>query len=156
MLLFALERCGINDHGDHQNMGGRSIRAFTAPCDLLFTLSQGRIPSIGVGDGGNEIGMGSLADVIREKLSLRPCVVPCDYPIVATVSNWGGYGLCAALARDTGLPLLPGSDEVLRFLRHVVAVGSVDGVSCLHEPTEDGYGEETTVEILTDLAAAIR
>ena len=144
VLLFALERCGINRAGDYQNMRGKSIRPFTAPCDLLFTLSAGRIPSIGVGDGGNEIGMGCLADVIAEKLPLVPCVVPVDHPMIATVSNWGGYGLCAALSSLSGLPLLPTADEVIAFLRHVVAVGSVDGVSCLHEPTEDGYSGEIT------------
>ena len=125
-------------------MRGRSIRPQTAPCDLLFTLSAGKIPSIGVGDGGNEIGMGCLADLIAQKLTLIPCVVKVDHPIIATVSNWGGYGLCAAMAGMTGLPLLPSANEVLDFLRHVVTVGSVDGVSGLHEPTEDGYSEAVT------------
>lgn len=135
VLLFALERCGVNRSGDYQNMRGKSIRPFTAPCDLLFTLSEGRIPSMGVGDGGNEIGMGNLADVIAEKLPLVPCVVKVDYPLIATVSNWGGYGLCAAWSTLSGKNLLPSADAVIAFLQHCVDVGSVDGVSCKHEPT---------------------
>eukprot|EP00952_Eustigmatos_sp_NYUAD-ZCMA_P005446 23797-Eustigmatos_ZCMA.PRE.1 len=59
-------------------------------------------PSIGIGDGGNELGMGKVIDLIYE--SCIPdaerigCVVPTNYLIVASVSNWGGYALAAAIA----------------------------------------------------------
>lgn len=59
VLFLALERCGINAEGDYQNMSGASIRAYTAPVDQMFARAQGRMLTIGVGDGGNEIGMGN-------------------------------------------------------------------------------------------------
>jgi len=54
-------------------MADRDVTAFTAKIDALFESS---IPSIGIGDGGNEIGMGNLADVIPKCAGLPalPCV----------------------------------------------------------------------------------
>ena len=58
--------------------------------------------TIGIGDGGNEIGMGSLPKEIIESGIPNGKVIaattPVDSLIVAGVSNWGGYGLLAAMA----------------------------------------------------------
>ena len=48
---------------------------------------QEGIPTFGVGDGGNEIGMGNLKEVIMSKLALTPCDIEVDALIIATVSN---------------------------------------------------------------------
>ena len=45
--------------------------------------------------------MGSLRDEIARAVPLGEkigCVVPSDAPLVASVSNWGGYALCCAVA----------------------------------------------------------
>ena len=45
------------------NMRGRDITAWTAPAHLLFeSVAKTRpdVRTIGIGDGGNELGMGSL------------------------------------------------------------------------------------------------
>lgn len=55
-----------------------------------------------VGDGGNEVGMGKVyGKVLSSKIANAKeiaCVVPTDHLIIASVSNWGGYALCAATA----------------------------------------------------------
>ncbi len=56
--MISVERCGRNRFLQYANMRGVSISEHTAPIDELFVAYQGVIPSIGVGDGGNEIGMG--------------------------------------------------------------------------------------------------
>ena len=71
--LISVERCGLNVEDDYANMRGVSIKAHSARVDLLFDLARGTIPTVGVGDGGNEIGMGNLRGPIREKLALTPC-----------------------------------------------------------------------------------
>ena len=48
-------------------MRGRDITPQTARVDYLF---DGGVPSVGIGDGGNEIGMGNLIDVIPSVDSL--------------------------------------------------------------------------------------
>lgn len=86
--MISIERCGKNIHGDYQNMRGVSISEFTAETDILFELLYKKIPTIGVGDGGNEIGMGNVAELISQNLKLVPCAVKVDCLVIATVSNW--------------------------------------------------------------------
>ena len=46
-----------------------------------------------IGDGGNELGMGSLREEIYAHIpngETIGCVVRSDAPIVASISNWGG------------------------------------------------------------------
>jgi hypothetical protein len=56
--------------------------------------------STGIGDGGNECGMGKALEAVRAHIprgATIACVVPADNLITAGVSNWGGWGLCAAV-----------------------------------------------------------
>lgn len=156
-LLISIERCGRNTQGDYANMRGVSIAAHNARVDALFELGAKRgIPTIGVGDGGNEIGMGNLATVIADKLSLVPCEVTVEHLVLATVSNWGAYGLCAYLEQLSGKPLLPDYDTVMDYLTRIVALGCVDGVTKTQAATVDSYPTETKKEILDALRQAIQ
>ena len=152
-LLISIERCGRNIHGDYANMRGVSIADHNARLDALFELGRTRgIPSIGVGDGGNEIGMGNLQQIITNRLSLVPCEVTVDYLVIATVSNWGAFGLCAYLALLSGRnDLLPDYEIAMAYLRHIVALGAVDGVTKQQVATVDSYPNEVEQEILTRL-----
>lgn len=154
VALFSLERCGRNASGDYANMRGKSIADHTAPVDLLFTAAEG-IPTFGVGDGGNEIGMGKLADQIRSKLSIDPCVISVDHLVIATVSNWGGYGICACLEQITGQELLPGPGDIAAMMRRLSVFGLVDGLSEEKAYTEDGFDESVTKYILLVLKQAV-
>ena len=150
--LISIERCGINAEGDYANMRGVSIASHTARLDFLFEQGRRRlIPTFGIGDGGNEIGMGCFKETIERELSLSPCVTEVDFPIIASVSNWGAYGLCACLQKLSGLRVMPSSDELSRYLSHIVPMGCVDGVTGTHTPTVDGYPlayELETIELL--------
>lgn len=151
---IAVERCGLNARGDYANMRGESIASHTAKLDPLFEAARLRcILTVGVGDGGNEIGMGNFREIIERELSLVPCVTEVDFPIIATVSNWGAYGLCACLGMLTGKPLFPRPNEVSAYLRHIVALGSVDGVTKRHTPTVDGFPEGSEEKIIEALHA---
>ncbi|MFZ0019264.1 MAG: glutamate cyclase domain-containing protein, partial [Acetobacteraceae bacterium] len=54
----SIERCGRSADGAPRNMRGEDISAFTTPLDELFLA--GPWQRIAIGDGGNEIGMGSV------------------------------------------------------------------------------------------------
>ena len=81
-------------------MRGVDVSPWTAPLDDLFL--GGPWTKLAVGDGGNEIGMGRLpAGLIARTVpngAEIACVTSCDHLVVAGVSNWGAYGLMAALA----------------------------------------------------------
>ena len=151
--LISVERCGRDLNGIYANMRHVDISAGTAPCDALFLKALGTIPTIGVGDGGNEIGMGNVAEAVRTRLGLVPAEVKADILVIATVSNWGAYGIVAALSELTGLALLPSFAEAEAFLRMTVEKGSVDGISHEHTPCVDGFGMDTEKEILDALHA---
>ncbi|HMP15928.1 MAG TPA: DUF4392 domain-containing protein, partial [Gemmatales bacterium] len=61
---------------------------------------------IGIGDGGNEIGMGKLPwEVLRANIVLGgkiACRVPTQHLLVAGTSNWGAYALAAGLLQCRG------------------------------------------------------
>jgi hypothetical protein len=142
---ISIERCGRSVDGAPRNMRGLDISSYTAPLDELFTA--GLWETIAIGDGGNEIGMGSLPrELIAQHVDhgeTIACVTPARHLIVAGVSNWGAYGLIGALAAlrpDWRERLLACLDEKLdqAVLEATVKNGpAVDGVSRLRTMTVD-------------------
>ena len=153
--LISIERCGENTERDYANMRGVSITDKTAAADLFFRIALGIVPTIGVGDGGNEIGMGNVADIIEEKLSLKPCVVTVDNLVIATVSNWGAYAIIAYLEKLSRQKVFMTFEDARAFIKKTVDLGSVDGVLKQQIVSVDGFGMETEKEIIDSLGAAI-
>ncbi|XP_068573852.1 D-glutamate cyclase, mitochondrial isoform X2 [Cebidichthys violaceus] len=100
--LVAIERTGRAGDGNYYNMRGVNIKHLVDPIDDLFIAAKD-IPGIittGIGDGGNELGMGKLKEKVETMMpngSLIACDVPADYAITAGVSNWGGYAVVCGL-----------------------------------------------------------
>ncbi|MBI1734140.1 MAG: DUF4392 domain-containing protein [Candidatus Rokubacteria bacterium] len=116
--------------------------------------------TVGVGDGGNEIGMGNVrARLVRQRSPLAPIAstVRVDHLVVAGTSNWGAYGVAAALARLTGRDLLHHPDTEVRVIEACVAAGAFDGVTRKRLATVDGLAVDVhaaVVELLRAAAAA--
>ena len=157
--VVAIERCGRSGDGRPRNMRGVDVSPWTAPLDDLFL--GGGWTKLGVGDGGNEIGMGRLpAGLIARTVpngAAIACVTSCDHLVVAGVSNWGAYGLMAALAvlrpdrRDTIAEFLT-AERDLAVTRAIVAkAGAVDGVTARNEATVDGFGPEIHGALIDEL-----
>lgn len=140
------------EHHNHcHNMRGVCIDGHTAPLHLLFERFPKSHPmerTVGVGDGGNEIGMGAIpwAELRRrlsgEQAGRVPCRIACDFNIVAGTSNWGAMALAAGvcLLRDRLDVLQPWTRERHReWLEYLVTNGpAVDGVTGRREATVDG------------------
>ncbi|BDF03029.1 DUF4392 domain-containing protein [[Clostridium] hylemonae] len=153
--LISIERCGRNEEKDYANMRGTSIKSRTARVDLMFEkAAEMNIPTFGIGDGGNEIGMGNLKEVIRAKLSLVPCEVEVDTLVISTVSNWGAYALAAYMQQIKKIRLLPKFKEIKKYLEAIVKMGSVDGVTKRQALSVDGFPLEVEKEILDALNRA--
>lgn len=132
--IVSIERPGQAQDGGYYNMRGESISERTACFDGFMTWAD--CPTIAVGDGGNEIGMGKIIHVL-EKLDIVPAVTSADELIVADVSNWGAYGMIAFLGLWQGQDLLAKIDP-LAILQYLSDLGSVDGVTRINQLTEDG------------------
>jgi D-glutamate cyclase len=112
--LISSERAGANEHGEYHAALGRSLTQWCAKVDILFERAKvAGILTIGVGDGGNELGCGLIRDAVLAAVpNGRRCQCPCegsvvprfvpDVLIIAAISNWGTYGIEASLAALTG------------------------------------------------------
>ena len=138
--LVAVERPGRAADGGYYNARGRSIAAVNAPLDGLFLERPPGAITIGVGDGGNEIGMGRVrARVVRDvpNGARIASVVRTDHLVVAGTSNWGAWGVTAHLTLATGRPLLHTPAEEARLTRAMVRAGAVDGLTGAAQPSVD-------------------
>ncbi|MBO4739171.1 MAG: DUF4392 domain-containing protein [Bacteroidales bacterium] len=148
--MISVERCGRAIDGQYYNMKKGNITAYTPPIDEFFVVGKD-ILQIGIGDGGNEIGMGNLKSVIERDLNIIPSCINCHHLIVATVSNWGAYGLINELGREVNMSLLPPCTDIEIFTNDIVKKGAKDGISCLSAPTIDGFPLNIECDIVDQL-----
>jgi hypothetical protein len=98
-LAISIERPGPASDGTYRTMKELDMSHMIAPLDRIFL---GDIPTIAIGDGGNEVGMGRILQAVQNSsiphAKKIACVMPCVALLVVSVSNWGGYALAAALS----------------------------------------------------------
>jgi len=138
--LVSIERPGRTRSGQYLSMRGESVGEWNGALDELFVQAPRRVVTVGVGDGGNEIGMGALrARLARAgpRVAKVASVVAVRHVVVAGVSNWGAYGIVVELARLSKRPLLHTAEEERGMIRACVAAGAVDGITRKREATVD-------------------
>ena len=166
--LVAIEKAGQNDRGKYHNSAGVDTSEGKARMEYLFNRAmQMGIPTIGIGDGGNEIGMGNIYNELIEAFpNLAKCkcgcggsiasVVKTTSLIIATVSNWGAYGLITYLANILKMPDTSHTAWLEeRILNSSAEAGyvNIDGY-CL--PEVDGLPKEIHLSIVRLLSALAR
>lgn len=150
-LVISIERPGFNANQRYSNMRGEDISARCASFDYFLTLAT--CPTIGIGDGGNEIGMGNLLQAVSA-LNITPSVTQCDELIVADVSNWAAWALAAMVSILRGENLLQQANP-LAILQYLSDKGSVDGVTRLNTLTEDSLPYSAGEQLIADLISMI-
>ena len=140
-ILIAIERLGGNPNGHIYGMTAVSRDGGRAKVDAMFHAhaALGR-HSLGIGDGGNEVGFGALRETLVERLPYinqadkTPCgggvfsTVATTKLVVGSTSNLGAYGVCAALALIRNDHTHCHSPERELALHHVgVGLGLTDG-----------------------------
>ncbi|NXO14332.1 GLUCM protein, partial [Oriolus oriolus] len=164
--LIAIERAGMAADGNYYNARKVNIKHLVDPIDELFLAAQ-TIPGVtttGVGDGGNELGMGKVKDAVKKHIKngdVIACDVEADFTVVAGVSNWGGYAIACALSvlrsceihdrylrRAIGfphapskrlwLPALPSVTKEEKLLKTLVQLGVRSGKTASLEMEVDG------------------
>lgn len=149
-MVMSIERCGLTENRRYLNMRGRDISDFNAKVDYLFTATDN---TLGIGDGGNEIGMGKYASQITQIPSLpdEPAITPVEYLIIATVSNWGAYGLLAALSLLCRQDLVPSAEWEGALVQELNAKGTVDGITGERDGGVDAFTREQNALIINRL-----
>lgn len=136
-LVISIERPGAARDGRYYNMAGQDISADCTPAEAYLELAN--CPTIAIGDGGNEMGMGKALNALSE-LDIHPAISTCDELVVADVSNWAAYALCALtyFRSDNIAGIIA---DIRKDLRTLVESGAVDGVTGAQTATEDGFTE---------------
>lgn len=150
-LIISIERPGLAADGRYYNMRGVDISDSCANFDVFF--QQACCPTIAIGDGGNEIGMGTIHQAVSQ-LAITPSVTSCDELLLADVSNWAAYGVLALVSkltdRETGQGWLLDCQPA-ELLQYLVKRGCVDGVTGLATITEDSLAPEHAMQLIKDL-----
>jgi len=117
------------------------------------------VSTVGIGDGGNEIGMGKIRELLvkffpnsRKIFS----VVKTDHLVVSAVSNWGAYALLAGLSIMSKVKdILPEDRAEEELLKVVIDAGSVDGILLTETQSVDGLGLEVLGRKLKEIKSCL-
>ncbi len=153
--LLSIERAGFSNDGTYRNMRNGDITPYTAKIDHLFDQHPN---SVGIGDGGNEIGMGNLYKPMLKHPNIHsnPCVTTVSKLIIASCSNWGGYGMIAAMSLISGRNLLPTPKMVEEWVIECVSAGAVDGFSGENKNFVDGKPVSSDMECIDMLHSVLK
>jgi hypothetical protein len=157
--IVALERIGPASDGRYYDKRGIDISDGLAPIDLLFTVASDMgIVTIGMGDDGNEIGMGKVYKEVIENIDLGEsiaCTVSTDYLIVSGVSNWAAHGICACLSLMANEDLMMQEDLERKLLQALVGCGAIDSCTLRPEPTVDSLKDDEYFKVMRQLREII-
>lgn len=154
--FISLERPGKAADNHYHNMRGEFIDDMITDSALLLSEAKafGAV-TICIGDGGNEMGMGTFHDEVVKNVSCGEliCCKDCaDITLASGVSNWWSWGIAALLSRETGTSLLPTDEEESELLHRVVMAGGVDGCTKENVETVDNLSLETNLSVLRAVA----
>lgn len=150
-LVVSIEMPGQARDGRYYNMHKQDI-SDTAP-KFDYFITEAACPTICFGDGGNEVGMGNIITALSA-IDIVPCVTRCDELVIASVSNWGVYGVIAMLSALTKKDLFSIIDpeSTAEFL---IANGCVDGITVRPDMSEDGFPIHVGMSIIAQLRALV-
>lgn len=142
-VVISIERAGMTADGTYRNMAAMDFSEGRSRLDYMVEFAHKRgIPTIGVGDGGNEIGMGAFAKEVAAHIKHGDKICPTsetDILLPCGVSNWGCYAIQAALAIMTNNIALAHTAELEQRMIHAApGIGLVDGVTGTLEAKVDG------------------
>lgn len=165
--LISTEKCGRNEHGVTHNSALMPNGPGKAAGEALFdACAAAGVPTVAVGDGGNELGMGNIKPALLAAFPhMATCKCPCggsivaeqtaDVLLVASVSNWGCYGLATYMAAANGTPYAGHSPARERALLRGCAAAGYMAPSGYCEPVVDSLPEETHVALVSMLACMV-
>lgn len=161
VLAFSTERVGRAADGVYYSMRAVDYGMGRARIDVLWDVARKHgIPTVAVGDGGNEIGMGVIADAVRSHVKFGEiigAVSGADVLVPAACSNWGCYGIVAALAlRLSDVRLVHTPEREAALLQRGTDLGLINSVDGVIDADVDGIPAATHVAMVELLQAVVR
>lgn len=168
--IVFIERDGANDEGRYHGVRG-NCRPLGSVARIDTLADAGRaagVPTIAIGDGGNEVGFGAMREEVQAIFpdgavcqdgcrSGRITCVSADVTVSAGISNWGAYGVSAAIAVAAGTSAaLISPDLDAAFIDACLRGGALDGALGRATRSVDGVGVDANRAILILLHELIR
>lgn len=150
--LISIEVGGMTEGGRVLTFRGDGATQAAPKFDALFREGKDAV-TVGIGDGGNELGFGAIRDSARRALAgeagpERAPATEADHILPAAVSNWGAYALLAALAVTAGESrLIHPSAREQKLLARARDLGFIDGMSGFVSETVDGLSHDVQLAI---------
>lgn len=165
--IICAERIGPGKNGILHSSTAMALQDFdptpgavvdTAP--LVEEAKRRGILTIGIGDAGNEIGFGAIYDTVVElmpKGEVMATTVATDIVFPVMMSNWGCYGIEAALAFLLKKPeLMHTPAQEGRMIRDCLNAGGLEASYCTTNFIVDGLEGETSMAAVQFLGNIIR
>jgi hypothetical protein len=165
--VIGVEKHAPNPVGVWHSAAGQAISGKTQPHvhHIVDEAHKRGAFTVGIGDGGNEIGFGLIreeANEIYKQAYGKTCMCGCgggeatatatDVLISAAVSNWGAYGVAAVLAYVLQDPVvLQDADTERRMVEAMVQEGAVAAGMHASVPWVDGTSPAVQQAIVTIL-----
>jgi hypothetical protein len=148
--LIAVEMPSIAADGFAHTAGGRAVvHEHLGKADNFFHLGQEMgILRIGLGDGGNEMGLGNIRDALASISPVGETIAAgtdSDVPVVGASSNWAAYAIGICIEAMDGTTHINRSIDLPAIIRSCAEEGAIDGYSVRPEPRVDG----TPIELNT-------
>lgn len=166
--LISAERIGPGKDGILHSATGipfydPSSPSATGVIDIAAVVTEATkrgILTIGIGDHGNEIGFGAIHESVVKTMpkgEYLGTTTPCDIVFPVMMSNWGCYGIEAALAYLLEKPEIihsPAQEE--RMLRACLDAGGLEAMFCTTDFVVDGLDGETSMAVMQLLGNIVR
>lgn len=133
-LVIAIEKPSPGTNGHYHTGIGLQVSDVVGKVNFVFEESRRRgIYTIGMGDGGNEVGMGNILDTVQDVIPTGKKIgaaVETDLLVVGAIANWASYGVEACLAAALHAPeVLHSPDEEARIQDAAARAGLIDPAS---------------------------
>ena len=167
--VVSIEAPGSNEKGVYHNATGLDVTEIEAKTDVLFQILRNMgVLNIAIGDLGNEIGMGTIREHIQRYVPYAEpggCQCGCgggiatsseaDYILTATTSDWGCYGMMAAIAFLKGdVDIFQDPDLQEYAMKESAKAGMIDMYGWMI-PAIDGFGIEINRSIVSMMRECI-
>jgi hypothetical protein len=159
--IISIERLGPAPDGVVYNATGIPKGPESGIIDIadVFREAERRgVFSIGMGDHGNEMGFGRIRDAvvrIMPKGDILGTVIKTDVVFPCLMSNWGAYGIEAALAFLLKQPELMHTAKVEeRVIRTCLDAGGLEAMWCTTDfivDSADGESSMAVVQLLNNM-----
>lgn len=161
--LVTVERLGPAADGVIYNATGQPKGPETRIVDLTPVVAEAAargVPSIGIGDHGNEMGFGRIGEAVRRLLpfgAVNACTVATDVLLPCMMSNWGAYGIAAVLGFMLGRPdVVHTAEQDRAIVQACLQAGGLEAHMCTKRFIVDGADGESSMAVAQLLNNMVR